>query len=148
MADVFTDPTTLIAVLNCERTFWEKVTLLHAENHRPDPTKLKRRMSRHWSDVAVMSTAPRFANANLDLNLLEQVIAFKKIYFAAKWAQYDTAAPHTLRIVPNEGLQTILREDYKQMLEMFPDEPLSFDEVLGKLEVLQERINTLKKSTP
>ena len=30
-----------IEVLDCERTFWEKVTLLHAENHRPDPNKLK-----------------------------------------------------------------------------------------------------------
>ena len=31
-------------------------------NHRPDPSKLKPRMARHWSDVAVMSTAERFAD--------------------------------------------------------------------------------------
>jgi len=44
-----------VTVLDCQRTFWEKVTLIHAENHRPEPQGLKRRMSRHWSDIAVMS---------------------------------------------------------------------------------------------
>jgi hypothetical protein len=51
----FKEPSADITVLDAQRTFWEKVTLLHAENHRPDPSKLKLRMSRHWSDVAVMS---------------------------------------------------------------------------------------------
>jgi hypothetical protein len=50
------------------------------ENHRPDPSKLKPRMARHWSDVAVMSTAKRFADEKLSLDLLAQVIRFKKIF--------------------------------------------------------------------
>ena len=62
--DIFREKSAPILVLDSERTFWEKVTLLHAENHRPDPTKLKARMARHWSDVAVMSTAERFRTRN------------------------------------------------------------------------------------
>ncbi len=76
--DIFTEKSAAVIVLDCERTFWEKVTLLHAENHRPDPAKLKSRMARHWSDVAVMSTAKRFKDENLSLDLLAQVIRFKK----------------------------------------------------------------------
>src|SRR5690242_20535578 len=38
-------------------------------NHRPDPSKLKPRMARHWSDVAVMSTVERFADEKLFLDL-------------------------------------------------------------------------------
>jgi hypothetical protein len=57
--DDFREKSAEIPVLDCQRTFWEKVTLLHSENHRPDPKKLKPRMARHWSDVAVMSTAER-----------------------------------------------------------------------------------------
>jgi hypothetical protein len=143
--DVFREKTGTVLVLDSERTFWEKLTLLHAENHRPDPTKLKPRTARHWSDVAVMSTAEQFADEKLSLDLLAQVIRFKKIYFAANWAQYDTAVPETLRIVPNEALQPILRKDYQQMEEMFPSKPLSFDEILARLEALQKRINALKK---
>ena len=102
-------------------------------------------MARHWSDVAVMSTAARFADEKLSLDLLAQVIRFKKIYFAANWAQYDTAVPGTLRIVPNESLQAILRKDYQQMEEMFPSKPLGFDEILARLDALQKRISVLKK---
>jgi len=139
--DIFREKSAAIVVLDCERTFWEKVTLLHAENHRPDPTKLKPRMSRHWSDVAVMSTTERFADEKLSLELLGQVIRFKKAYFPANWAHYDTAIPGTLRIVPNDSLQTILRKDYEQMQEMFPSTPLPFDQILTRLQVLQQRIN-------
>jgi hypothetical protein len=48
-----------------------------------------------------------------------------------------------LRIVPTESLQAILRKDYQQMTEMFPSKPLTFDEILIRLEALQERINAL-----
>jgi hypothetical protein len=141
---IFREKTGTVLVLDSERTFWEKLTLLHAENHRPDPTKLKPRMARHWSDVAVMSTAARFADEKLSLDLLAQVIRFKKIYFAANWAHYDSAIPGTLRIVPNDSLQAVLRKDYEEMLEMFPSTPLSFDEILTRLQALQKRINALR----
>jgi hypothetical protein len=143
--DLFVTPDVEVAVLDCERTFWEKVTLLHAENHRPDPSKLKPRMSRHWSDVAVMSTHGHFTDEKLSFDLLRQVIEFKKIYFASGWAHYETAVPGTLRIVPNQALEKILREDYRQMGEMFWGAPVSFDEVLTQLKMLEDRINSLKK---
>lgn len=142
--DIFAEKLAEIAVLDCERTFWEKVTLLHAENHRPDSTRLKPRMSRHWSDIAVMSAAERFRDDNLSIELLQRVIHFKQIYFAANWAHYETALPGTLSIVPNASLAKALREDYAQMKEMFPAEALSFDEVLAKLESLEKRLNFLK----
>jgi len=142
--DVFVTPDFEIAVLDCERTFWEKVTLLHAENHHPNPSRLKSRMSRHWSDIAVMSAGDRFTDEKLSLDLLRQVIEFKKTYFASGWAHYETAVPGTLSIVPNETLQKVLREDYKDMREMFWDTPISFDEILARLKTLQNRINSLK----
>ncbi len=139
--DVVKDRSAEIAVLDCERTFWEKITLLHAENHRPDPARLKPRMSRHWSDIAVISISDRFANDKLSLDLLKTVIRFKQIYFAANWAKYETAVPGTIRIVPNEALRKVLREDYAQMKEMLPVDALTFDQILERLEVLEKRLN-------
>lgn len=144
--DVFREKSASTIVLGAERTFWEKVTLLHAENYRPDPSKLKPRMARHWSDVALMGTAVRFKDEKLSLDLLSQVIRFKQVYFAANWAHCETAIPGTLRIVPNKALQEILRKDYQQMQEMFPTKPLSFDGILAKLQALENRINALKRS--
>jgi hypothetical protein len=142
--DAVSEKSAEIAVLDCERTFWEKITLVHAENHRPDPAKLKPRMSRHWSDVAVMSTATRFQDEKLSISLLQQVILFKQIHFGATWAHYETALPGTLRILPNAELTKILREDYVQMKEMFPAESLSFEGVLQRLQMLEKRLNALK----
>jgi hypothetical protein len=92
-----------------------------------------------------MSSAERFRNESLSLDLFDEAIRFKNIYFARSWAHYETAVPGTLHIMPNASLQTVLRRDYQQMQEMFPSEPLSFDEILVTLERLQHRINTLKK---
>ena len=142
--DALREPSAFVSVLKCERTFFEKMTMLHAENHRTDLSKFKTRMSRHWSDVAVMSTDERFAQLNVEL--LHAVIAFKKIYFAANWAHYESAIPGTLSIVPNDQLEKILRDDYKQMLEMFPRQPLAFNEIVSRLRALQDRINAPKKS--
>jgi hypothetical protein len=114
------------------------------ENHRPDLTKLKPRMSRHWSDVAVMSTADRFKDDKLSTQMLREVIRFKQIYFAASWAHYETAVPGTFWILPNDNLAKVLQDDYAQMKEMFPVASLSFDEIPKKLETLQTRLNSLK----
>jgi hypothetical protein len=93
-----------------------------------------------------MSATERFKESKFSLELLTQVICFKKYHFPANWAHYDTAVPGALRIVPSESLATILLKDYQQMQEMFPSRPLSFDELLTRLEVLQQRINALGKT--
>jgi hypothetical protein len=49
--EAITEPVVTLTVLTCERTFLEKVTLLHSENHRPDPSSTNARMSRHGYDV-------------------------------------------------------------------------------------------------
>jgi hypothetical protein len=140
----FSAPSIEVLTLDYQRTFWEKVTVLHAENHRPDLSKLKPFMSRHWSDIAVMSADDRLAESKLDVGLLHRVVGSKKIYFAAAWMHYDTAVPGTLSIVPNQELQGILRKDYDQMKEMLWGEPLSFDEILNRLKALETRLNKLK----
>lgn len=145
--EIFTIPNAIVPVLDSQRTFWEKVTLLHAEHHRPDPPVLRLRMSRHWSDIAVMSTDETFATEKLDLALLAEVVKFKKIYFASTWANYDSAFPGTMKLVPHEALHKLLGEDYKAMREMFVDEPLSFDEIIARLRVLETRINAMAKAS-
>ena len=117
---------------------------MHGENHRPDLIKLKPRMSRHRSDVAVMSTADRFKDDKLSTRMLREVIRFKQIYFAASWAHYETALPGTLHILMHDNLMKVLHDDYAQMKEMFPAGSLSFVEILKKLDTFQTRLNSLK----
>ncbi|MEW6074394.1 MAG: nucleotidyl transferase AbiEii/AbiGii toxin family protein [Planctomycetota bacterium] len=144
--DLFTDPNASVTALAPERTFWEKATLLHAENHRPPPDGERRsraRLSRHLYDL-VMMTKRGVADAAIDdLPLLDAVAAHKQTFFPAAWARYDLAVPGTLKLVPTGEFRTGLRQDYRSMRSMFFGEPPSFEELLQSITELQERINTL-----
>jgi hypothetical protein len=103
-------------------------------------------MSRHWSDIATMSVNEGFSDERLDFSLLAKVVNFKKTYFPTGWANYDTASPGTMCIVPRTVLANELRDDYKQMGEMFLEKPLSFDEIAERLQALEYRINARNQS--
>jgi hypothetical protein len=55
--------------------------------------------------------------------------------------------PGTIRIVPNGQLEKALRDDYGKMKEMLPVDALSFDELLGKLDALEKRLNALRSTS-
>lgn len=133
------DETQVIAnVLAPERTFWEKVTALHAESFREEP---KRFLSRHYSDVAAMLRTQIGQDAARDLAMLEDVRAFKDIYYRAKWARYDLAKPGSLVVVPNEERQRELAIDYRNMRQMFLHDPPAFDAIIAELLAFERAVN-------
>lgn len=78
-----------------------------------------------------------------DFKLLATVAKHKATFFRSGWASYDTARPGTLRLMPSEPRIKDLRADYRAMGPMmFDEKPPSFDEILAKIEKLQETINT------
>ena len=44
------EPEVCVRVLNAERTFWEKATILHQYAHLPEDKQLPLRISRHFYD--------------------------------------------------------------------------------------------------
>lgn len=125
-------------VLSPDRTFWEKVTALHAESFRDNP---KQFLSRHYSDVAAMLRTRIGINASRDLSMLDDVRAFKSVYYYAAWAHYDLAVPGTLVIVPGDARIRELEADYRDMQQMFLHEPPPFDAVIGQLAEFEAEIN-------
>ena len=143
--DQFQNPTCAVQVLEAQRTFWEKATILHAEYHRPDSTRTTERLSRHYYDLAQLAASDIGEKALADMSLLERVATHKKVFFRAGWAKYDEARPGSLRLVPLESKQDGLRRDYASMSEMFFDERPSFEQIIGALQTLEERINSQVK---
>ena len=123
------------------RTFWEKITLLHAENNRPEGKDLGDRLSRHYYDVYQLIQAHIDDDALINFDLLHDVIANKKKYFRASWANYDTAIPGQLRIYPHEKLLKELERDYKNMNLMIFGTVPSFEEILNSIQNFQTKIN-------
>jgi DNA ligase (NAD+) len=143
---LFARPDTEVRVLAPERTFWEKATILHAENGRPakeggEPPRQWRELSRHAYDIAMMSRRGVADSAVARLDLLAAVARHKEAFYGAKWARYPEAAPGSLRLVPGAMLERALRRDYAAMSDMFFGETLSFEDILRELTGLESRIN-------
>lgn len=108
-----------IRVLNAERTFWEKATLLHQYAHLPEAKPLPPRISRHLYDFYQLLNSPIQEKALRDLTLLERVAEHKNVYFASAWANYETARKGTLKLSPLKRVLTELERDYELMATMF-----------------------------
>jgi hypothetical protein len=132
-------PDVKVHVLAPERTFWEKATLLHAENNRPEP-KTGARVSRHYADVASLSAHAIGARALTQIQLLPRVAREKELYFYQAWARYSDAALGRLRLVPPPAHEQVLRRDYDQMREMYHGDPLPFATILERLAELEATV--------
>ena len=112
-----------LVVLELERTFWEKATILHAEHHRDPAKPIRDRFSRHYSDMAALARHAVLERALARAELRQRVADWKNRFFAATWAHYDLAKPGTFRIVPPDFRLPELDRDYRAMRPMFLTEP-------------------------
>jgi hypothetical protein len=139
----FTDFDTAVIALELERTFWEKATILHAEFHRPTDRQLKDRHARHYADFAALWRHTPAQAARRRLDLLERVRVHKSRFFSSSWANYATAVPGSLRLVPPAARVEALRADYEDMRQMFLGERMPFETMLA---ILQEAEATLNRA--
>jgi len=124
-----------------ERTFWEKVTILHAESYRPTT---RHRYSRHYYDVYKMIGTNIEEDSITNLKLLEQVVRFKKKFYYSASARYDLAKPGTINLVPEELAIENLTRDYEQMREMIFGEYPDFNSIIDKIKEFQKKLNHLQ----
>lgn len=128
-----------VRVLAPRRTFWEKVTLIHAKNNGPAEA-IRDRVSRHYADVATLWDGEIGAAAIADIGLLTTVAADKELLYRSGTADYPAAARGQLRLVPSEDHEKALRLDYRAMREMYLDEPLSFDVILERMREIETAV--------
>ncbi len=139
------DSKAVVKVLSPKRTFWEKVTLLHAENNINCVERVKERLSRHLYDIVMLSRSPIGIEAVRDLTLLDTVAKHKAFYYRSNAAKYDEAKVGTLKIVPKGEILEAFRIDYEKMRSMFAGEVIGFDVIIEELQVLENKINTIDK---
>lgn len=139
---VFKQPSTQVLTVLPERTFWEKVTILHREAYRSEDKPFPCRYSRHYYDLYCMAGLPVKVLALKDTNLLDNVVAFKEKFYRCPWARYDFAKRGSIRLLPPEYNLPKLKDDYKHTQNMiFGDKP-EFDTILKELENLEREINS------
>lgn len=130
-----------VHVLDARRTYWEKATILHAEFHRPPGKAAAEGMSRHYYDLYRLSQQPIGRQALDRADLLERVVAHKRLFFTSAWARYETARPGSFHIVPPEERIPALRADYARMREMIFGEAPAWEQIVQGLQELEDQIN-------
>lgn len=139
---VFQSPGTTIFTVAPERTFWEKVTILHKEAFRTNG-HFPVRYSRHYYDLYCMAQSPVKNTAYADLDLLKQVVRFKERFYPSGSAHYDLAFPGTMQLLPPNDCIPSLRDDYEHMKNMIFGEKPEFDDILICISHLEQEINAL-----
>lgn len=133
----------IVPTIVAERTFWEKATILHHEANRPNNSIQPSRYSRHYYDLAMMTLSDVKDKALSDIELLEHVVEFKKRFYPRGWAEYDSAVPGSLKLIPSGHVYETVREDYKAMRTMIFGKYPEFDEIIDILQKLEKEINTI-----
>jgi len=135
---------TSVRVLAAQRTFWEKATILHMIYHYPKDKNVPLRMSRHYYDLFAMADSPVYKKSLEKISLLKHVSDHKSLFFKANWAHYEEAKPGSLRLVPRDDQISQLKTDYRQMQQMFFEDPPSFKSIVEKLRGVEDKINRIK----
>lgn len=141
---VFRQPQTKILTTTASRTFWEKVTILHHEAHRPATSPFCKRYSRHYYDLYCMAQTPEKKEALAHPELLQRVVKFKQKFYSRGWAHYELAKPGTLRLLPPLYNEKALRDDYAFMRDMIFGIAPSYESILSAISDLECEINEIE----
>ena len=135
-----------ITTIAAERTFWDKVIILHSTqcgyrygDRLPRDRNL---LSRHYYDVAAIAETETGKNAAKDRALMEDVREYTLIMFGSGWMRLEEAKPGSFQLVCTDMLRKALKADYEATKGMIYGEPPTFDEIIEVIERLQSRLNT------
>ena len=140
----FAEPKFMVRAVLPERTFLEKVFLLHEEFAKPKDLIRVERMSRHMYDIGQMLKTPIAECAINNADLYRQVVEHRRTFIGLRGFDYDTLYPATLNIVPPVSIAEQWKADYENMrMHMIYGESVPFDELVGNLKELNDRVKKL-----
>lgn len=134
-----------IVTVDPERTFWDKVVILHGlrswYQRRGELRGGGQRVSRHYYDIhkLVASEAGRRAMEDTALGL--DCVAHARMFFNRPDYNLATAERPTFALAPIDGMIDALRRDYQAMSAMIFGKSPDFDAVLKSAAELEARLN-------
>lgn len=127
-----------------ERTFLEKLFLLHEEFAKPTSQIRVERMSRHLYDLDQMLDTPIAMSALVNEELYRQVVEHRSKFIGLKGFDYSTLNKASIHFVPEGETRVKWANDYKNTtMSMVLGKHRSFDEVIARLEELNLVINSM-----
>ena len=140
---LFDRKVTEILTIDVERTFWEKLTILHKMANFPVNKNLPPRYARHLYDVYCMMNSPVKEQAFARKELLEKDVIFKQKFYYAKSAHYETATLKEISLIPADHIMDAVKQDYAAMKNMIYGDYPGFETIIEQLKELEMEVHNL-----
>lgn len=138
----FSESAVVIPTVNPERTFLEKLFLLHEEFHKPLEKIRVDRLSRHLYDVYQLSKS-KYLRAIDDYDLYKTIVEHRFNFTKVAGVDYNLLSPRTLDFIPVNEVIEAWELDYKKMREemIYQLDAPTFNEILEQLKVIKNKVN-------
>ncbi|MBC5839719.1 nucleotidyl transferase AbiEii/AbiGii toxin family protein [Flavobacterium muglaense] len=142
--NTFTDKPITIPIVNPERTFLEKIFLLHEEFQKPFGKIRVERLSRHLYDIEKLCQTEYAEIALQDRELYNTIVRHRSKFTAISGIDYAKHNPENIKFIPPDSIIKMWKADYEEMKgSMIYGNPLDFDQLINRLTELQKRINAI-----
>jgi len=139
-----------VTLVDAERTFWDKVVILHGLrrwfDNRGELKNGGNRISRHYYDLHELLRAPLGAEAIANTALGADCVAHARMFFDRPPFDLASAVPPTFALMPEGEMYDALKRDYGAMSGMIFGTAPSFEAVMESIAELQARVNALPKT--
>lgn len=140
----YSDAEITIPCINPERTYLEKLFLLHEEFQKPKDKIRVDRLSRHLYDLYKISQS-EYKEPAQDPVLISEIITHRERFNGMKGVDYKTHFPPNLNPIPPDKYLDAWKADYKKMQdEMIPGDSPSFEELIARVKNDVSEFNGLK----
>jgi len=134
-----------VVTIDAERTFWDKVVILHGLRRWHDNRGVLRqqghRISRHYYDIYKLFETPVGKKAVVDRALGNDCVRHALMFFNGNDLDLATALNGKFSIAPTEGMMLDLKADYDAMKTMVFDEVPNFSQVIAAVNQLDKELN-------
>lgn len=134
-----------ITTVEPQRTFWDKVVILHGlrtwYDRRGELRHTGQRVSRHYFDVFRLLQSPLGETAQADRALAVDCARHARMFFNNPDFDLIHAVPGTLTLVPSPEMLEPLQRDYDAMTGMIMGTVPPFEDVMDVISALERGLN-------
>jgi hypothetical protein len=134
-----------ITIVDPDRTFWDKVTILHGLrrwwDRRGEVRGGGQRVSRHYYDLHSLLRSEDGERYITDAAMGADCVRHARMIFNRPDFDLATATAGTFALVPHNGMRVNLEQDYRAMSQMIFGEIPAFDRILESIVQLEQRLS-------
>jgi hypothetical protein len=136
---------TNVTTVKPERTFWDKIIILHGlrqwHGRRGELRHGGQRVSRHYYDVHQLMQATSAHEWQADHALALNCARHARLFFGSTDLGLETAAPGAFTLTPDHAMRGALARDYEAMAAMIFGDIPRLDAVLASVERLEQIVS-------